>query len=93
MRLVTGLLAPDEGQVRVLGLNSVADSEAIQANVGYMPQRFGLYEDLTVAENMALYADLQGVGASARAPRFERLLRFTGLAPFARRLAGRLSGA
>jgi drug efflux transport system ATP-binding protein len=92
MRLVTGLLAPDEGQVRVLGLNSVADSEVIQANVGYMPQRFGLYEDLTVAENMALYADLQGVGAAARAPRFERLLRFTGLAPFTGRLAGRLSG-
>ena len=92
MRLVTGLLAPDEGQVRILGLDSVADSQAIQANVGYMPQRFGLYEDLTVAENMALYADLQGVGAAARVPRFERLLRFTGLAPFTGRLAGRLSG-
>jgi ABC-2 type transport system ATP-binding protein len=92
MRLVTGLLAPDEGQVRVLGLDSVADAQAIQANVGYMPQRFGLYEDLTVAENMTLYADLQGVGAEARAPRFERLLRFTGLVPFTGRLAGRLSG-
>ena len=92
MRLLTGLLAPDEGEVRVLGLNSVTDAQTIQSSVGYMPQRFGLYEDLTVAENMALYADLQGVDRVARRARFERLLAFTGLAPFTKRLAGRLSG-
>ena len=92
MRLVTGLLRPDAGTIRVLGLDSVRQPQEVQASVGYMPQRFGLYEDLSVAENLDLYADLQGVAHSARKARFDQLLQFTGLGPFGRRQAGRLSG-
>lgn len=92
MRLITGLLRPDAGSLTVLGLDSLRQAQAIQANVGYMPQRFGLYEDLSVAENLDLYADLQGVSRSERKDRFAQLLRFTGLGPFGRRQAGRLSG-
>ncbi len=92
MRLVTGLLGPDEGAITVLGMDSRAEAPAIQASVGYMPQRFGLYEDLSVAENLGLYANLQGVVGVERAERFDRLMDFTGLGPFRKRLAGRLSG-
>jgi len=92
MRLITGLLKPDEGQIRVLGMDSVEQAQGIQATVGYMPQHFGLYEDLSVAENFALYADLQGVTGGARRTRFEQLMAFTALGPFRDRLAGRLSG-
>ncbi|SME96770.1 ABC-2 type transport system ATP-binding protein [Tistlia consotensis] len=92
MRLVTGLLAPDSGSIRVLGLDAAAETRAVQASVGYMPQRFGLYEDLSVAENLELYADLQGLAGAERRERFERLMAFTGLGPFRTRLAGRLSG-
>jgi len=92
MRLITGLLKPDSGEIRVLGMDSVDRAQEIQANLGYMPQRFGLYEDLTVAENFKLYADLQGVAGEERRARFERLMAFTGLAPFGHRLAGHLSG-
>ncbi len=92
MRLVTGLLEPDEGAITVLGMDSRTEAAAIQASVGYMPQRFGLYEDLSVDENLGLYADLQGVTGAARAERFDRLMAFTGLGPFRKRLAGRLSG-
>ncbi|MBX9606503.1 MAG: ATP-binding cassette domain-containing protein [Gammaproteobacteria bacterium] len=92
MRLAAGLLVPDAGEVRVLGRDATAESLAVQAELGYMPQRFGLYEDLTVAENLELYADLQGVPRATRAARYAELMRMTGLAPFTRRLAGRLSG-
>jgi drug efflux transport system ATP-binding protein len=92
MRLVAGLLRPDGGTVTVLGHDSMRDAPAIQAAVGYMPQRFGLYEDLSVAENLALYADLHGLSRSARAARFDELMHFTGLRPFSARLAGQLSG-
>ncbi len=92
MRLVTGLLKPDEGAITVLGMDSQAEAPAIQASVGYMPQRFGLYEDLSVDENLGLYADLQGIVGAERAERFDRLMDFTGLGPFRKRLAGRLSG-
>ncbi|MGE0858262.1 MAG: ATP-binding cassette domain-containing protein [Gammaproteobacteria bacterium] len=92
MRLAAGLLVPDTGEVRVLGRDATAESLAVQAELGYMPQRFGLYEDLSVAENLELYADLQGVPRAARAARYAELMRMTGLAPFTRRLAGRLSG-
>jgi len=92
MRLVAGLLRPDGGTITVLGQDSVRDAPAIQAAVGYMPQRFGLYEDLSVAENLALYADLHGLSRPARAARFDELMRFTGLRPFTARLAGQLSG-
>ena len=82
MRVLTGLLKPDAGTVRVLGHNVVAEPEAVQANVGYMPQRFGLYEDLSVAENLDLYADLQGLVGAQRSRQIGRLMAFTGLKPF-----------
>ncbi len=92
MRLVAGLLTIDAGTITVLGLDVRADPLAVQSTVGYMPQRFGLYEDLTVQENLDLYADLQGVPRRLRAGRYEELMHMTGLAPFTGRLAGRLSG-
>ncbi|MGA9163732.1 MAG: ATP-binding cassette domain-containing protein [Thiobacillus sp.] len=92
MRLAAGLLVPDAGSIHALGLDSTRDSLAVQAALGYMPQRFGLYEDLTVQENLDLYADLQGVPKAARAERYGELMHMTGLAAFTRRLAGRLSG-
>ncbi len=82
MRLMAGLLAPDGGGV-------VAPPAA---EIGYMPQRFGLYEDLTVAENLRLYADLRGLPDGERPAVLDRLYRFTALGPFADRLAGNLSG-
>ncbi len=92
MRLAAGLLLPDAGDITVLGLDVQREPLAVQATVGYMPQRFGLYEDLTVQENLDLYADLQGVPLTERAERYRSLTRMTGLDPFTRRLAGRLSG-
>lgn len=92
MRLAAGLLIPDGGSIQVLGLDATKESLAVQATLGYMPQRFGLYEDLTVQENLDLYADLQGVPKAARAERYGELMHMTGLAPFTKRLAGRLSG-
>jgi ABC-2 type transport system ATP-binding protein len=92
MRLSTGLLTPDAGRIVVFDRDATHDSLLIQASVGYMPQRFGLYEDLTVMENMNLYADLQGVLRESRPERFEELLHMTGLGPFVSRLAGHLSG-
>ncbi len=92
MRLVAGLLLPDGGAIRVLGIDALARPLEVQSSVGYMPQRFGLYEDLSVQENLDLYADLQGVPVAERAARFRELMQMTGLGPFTRRLAGRLSG-
>jgi len=92
MRVLTGLLRPNSGRVSVLGIDAAANPEQVQASVGYMPQHFGLYEDLSVAENLELYADLQGLVGPERKQRIERLSHFTGLGPFRRRLAGRLSG-
>jgi ABC-2 type transport system ATP-binding protein len=92
MRLAAGLLLPDEGRITALGLDATRDALAVQARLGYMPQRFGLYEDLTVQENLDLYADLQGVPKGARKARYDELMGMTGLGPFTARLAGRLSG-
>jgi ABC-2 type transport system ATP-binding protein len=92
MRLGAGLLLPDEGKVSVLAFDSVREQLQVQSSVGYMPQRFGLYEDLSVQENLDLYADLQAVEKPARPERYRELMHMTGLAPFTRRLAGRLSG-
>jgi len=92
IRIAAGLLVPTAGRVTVLGLDSVVDTIEIQSRVGYMPQKFGLYQDLTVAENMDLYADLQGVPRVERQERYRRLLDMTGLGPFPRRRAGALSG-
>jgi len=92
MRLAAGLLRPDAGAVTVLGLDVARQSLQVQASIGYMPQRFGLYEDLTVHENLELYADLQGVPVPLRSARYEELMHMTGLAPFTTRLARKLSG-
>lgn len=92
MRLACGLLRADAGTLTVLGKDVAIDPQGVQAEVRYMPQRFGLYEDLSVAENLALYADLQGLPLVSRAARYAELMQMTGLAPFMTRLAGRLSG-
>ncbi len=92
IRLAAGLLVPTGGSVTVLGLNSVEETIEIQSRVGYMPQKFGLYQDLTVAENMDLYADLQGVPSTERQERYRRLMKMTGLGPYPHRRAGALSG-
>ena len=92
IRIASGLLKPTSGNVTVLGHDSVSGSIEIQSRVGYMPQKFGLYQDLTVSENMDLYADLQGVPGSARKERYELLLEMTDLRPYTKRRAGDLSG-
>lgn len=92
MRILTGLLVPDTGYVTLAGFDVVADNDTIHVVSGYMPQRFGLYEDLTVMENMRLYAQLRGMDASRHTDLFAELLDFTRLASFTERLAGKLSG-
>ena len=92
MRMMAGLLAPDEGSLRVLGLDVTRDAQAVQDRISYMPQRFGLYEDLSVQENLDLYADLHGVPQAVRRERFARLMAMTDLARFTARPAGKLSG-
>lgn len=87
IRLVIGLLVPDSGEISTLGLNPVAQKSELNTKIGYMPQKFGLYEDLTVIENLKLYADLKEVPYD-----FDKLLEFTSLKPFQDRLAGALSG-
>ncbi len=76
----------------VIGFDPIADDSALHAVLGYMPQKFGLYEDLTVMENLSLYADLRSVTGETRRNTFARLLEFTSLGPFTDRLAGKLSG-
>jgi ABC-2 type transport system ATP-binding protein len=92
IRLLAGLMAPSSGTITVDGLDPIADADRVRAIVGYMPQKFGLYEDLTVAENLDLYADLRNVTGQARKETFQRLLQFTDLAQFTGRPAGKLSG-
>lgn len=92
LRLMAGLLRLDDGRIVVAGRDLAEETSSIRDILGYMPQRFGLYEDLSVMENLDLYADLRGVIGAARREVIGRLLEFTGLGPFGRRLAGRLSG-
>ncbi len=92
MRLAAGLMRADSGSLRVLGVDVAADPQQVQDRISYMPQRFGLYEDLSVAENLDLYADLHGVSAAERAKRYPALMDMTALGPFRARLAGQLSG-
>lgn len=92
MRILTGLLVPNAGHVTLAGYDVVKDNDAIHVASGYMPQRFGLYEDLSVMENMRLYAQLRGMDADCNAALFAELLDFTRLGPFTKRLAGKLSG-
>ena len=92
LRLAAGLLAPDAGTLTVLGIDVARDPQAVQDRISYMPQRFGLYEDLSVQENLDLYADLHGVPRAQRAARYARLLEMTDLGRFTARPAGKLSG-
>ncbi|MFM5034063.1 MULTISPECIES: ATP-binding cassette domain-containing protein [Aeromonas] len=92
LRLLAGLLVPEAGEIRVLGLDPVREGDALRQRLGYMPQQFGLYEDLSVQENLSLYADLRGVLEPERTPTLARLLAFTDLARFTARPAGKLSG-
>nr|WP_282553568.1 ATP-binding cassette domain-containing protein [Providencia sneebia] len=92
MRMLAGLLKPDLGTISLMGLDPIKDSEQVHKNLGYMPQKFGLYEDLTVQENLNLYADLRSVIGEERQSMFHQLLSFTDLTKFTSRLAGKLSG-
>lgn len=92
IRLAAGLMTADSGDLSVLGIDVAASPQEVQSRIGYMPQRFGLYEDLSVQENLDLYADLHGVGIDERRERYRPLMQMTALAPFLQRLAGRLSG-
>jgi len=92
LRLMAGLLNPSEGEIKILGKNPSDRKSGVRGILSYMPQKFGLYEDLTVMENLNLYADLQGVFGHDRHLAIDRLLTFTNLGPFTGRLAGRLSG-
>ncbi len=92
LRMLCGILPPDEGEARVAGRNIRKEAEALKEKVGYLPQRFGLYGDLTVLENIDFYADLYQVSKNERKGRIERLLRFANLEPFGKRRAQDLSG-
>ncbi len=92
MRLLCGLLDPTEGEAWVTGHNVVNELDAVKDRIGYMAQRFGLYGDLTVDENMFFYADLFALSKSEREPLIQRLLRMTRMEPFRSRRAGNLSG-
>jgi ABC-2 type transport system ATP-binding protein len=92
MRLLTAIMEPTSGDGWVSGHSIRTDGELIKEKIGYMSQRFGLYEDLTVMENILFYADLYEVPKKERPPRIERLLGFSNLTPFKDRLAGKLSG-
>ncbi len=92
MRMLAGVMRPDGGSIVVDGIDVVSDPEEGKQHISYMPQRFGLYEDLTVDENIRFYADLFEVPARAREERAERLLAASGMSQFRARLAGQLSG-
>jgi len=92
LRLLAGILTPVAEEVRVLGHPLPKEALALQSKIGYMPQRFGLYDDLTVEENLNLFASLHSIPHNIRDSRFAELLTMTALGPFRKRLAGQLSG-
>ncbi|MEK9497401.1 ATP-binding cassette domain-containing protein [Photorhabdus sp. P32] len=92
IRMLAGLLKPDSGSIEIMGLDPIKNGVQVRFELGYMPQKFGLYEDLTVLENLNLYADLRGVLGDERKKTYEQLLTFTDLTRFTGRLAGKLSG-
>ena len=92
IRSIAGLLKPTSGSVEVLGFDTIKDAEEIHKCIGYMPQKFGLYDDLSVQQNLNLYADLKGLPKDERKDVFSKLLSFTALTHFTDRLAGKLSG-
>lgn len=92
LRLVAGLITPTSGRVTAFGYDTTRQTRRVREILGYMPQKFGVYEDLTVVENLNLYAKLRNLPRRRRRERFEELLEFTNLARFTKRLARRLSG-
>lgn len=92
LRILCGLMQPDAGECRVAGRDVVRDTAFVRSMVGYMPQRFSLYPDLTVEENLRFFADLFQVSKSEREKRLKRLLQFSRLGPFSKRRASALSG-
>lgn len=92
IRIIAGLLHADKGEVKTLELDPYVQKRLINEKIGYMPQRFGLYEDLSVIENLTLYSELKGIGKKEREAVFKKLLTFTDLDRFQERLAGDLSG-
>jgi drug efflux transport system ATP-binding protein len=92
MRMLAGVMRPDAGGISVDGVDVLSDPEAVKLHLSYMPQRFGLYEDLTVDENIRFYADLFEIPANAREERSKRLLAASGMAKFRKFRAGQLSG-
>ncbi len=92
MRLLAAVMTPDEGSIAIEGVDVVANPEIARSHISYMPQRFGLYEDLTVDENIEFFADLFGIDRRARDERAARLLAASGMTPFRKRRAGQLSG-
>ncbi|MBT1076271.1 ABC transporter ATP-binding protein [Geobacter grbiciae] len=92
MRMLAGIMDPTEGSARVMGHHTVREAEPLKEELGYMSQRFGLYPDLTVLENLHFYADIYGLPRRGRDEKIGRLLSFSNLTPFGKRLAGNLSG-
>jgi ABC-2 type transport system ATP-binding protein len=92
LRMLAGVLRPTSGDAEIFGASVVRDPERVKTEIAYMSQRFGLYSDLTVLENLMFYADLYEVPRAERRARLERLFQFSNLKPFSNRLAGKLSG-
>jgi len=92
MRLLTGIMDPTSGDAWVYNKHTVKEAESLKESIAYMSQRFGLYEEMTVMENINFYADVYGVARNKREEATQRLLGFSGLLPFKQRFAGKLSG-
>jgi ABC-2 type transport system ATP-binding protein len=92
LRMIATMIPPDSGEICIRGLNAVSQKNRIKEIIGYMPQRFGLYQDLTVRENLDFFMDIFGISGGERVRRRERYLGFSNLLPFEERLAGDLSG-
>ncbi|MFA7464958.1 MAG: ABC transporter ATP-binding protein [Syntrophales bacterium] len=92
LRMIASMIRPDSGSILIGGLDAVRRKTEIKELIGYMPQRFGLYQDLTVKENIDFFMDIFGVPDEERKKRRERYLGFSNLLPFVDRLAGNLSG-
>jgi ABC-2 type transport system ATP-binding protein len=92
LRMLAGVLRPSRGDAKVAGISVAREPERVKHRIAYMSQRFGLYTDLTIRENIQFYADLYRVPRRERPARIERLYRFSNLGPFEDRLAGKLSG-
>lgn len=92
IRLISGLLTPTSGEIKALGLNPITEKKLLNTKIGYMPQKFGLYEDLSVIENLNLYAELKEIPKDKKQEIFDRVLTMTDLIHFQQRLAGALSG-